>query len=207
MTSYHHGDLRQALIGATDALIAEQGVEAFSLREVARRAGVSPAAPAHHFGDARGLLTAVATAGFEGLTEALEAGNAKGGKDPRKRLLHQGIGYVEYALAHPGKFRLMFSEGLEGADEKLMCSGNAAFLVLEEGVRLAFAIAPGQPLEDEAWTALLALWSVVHGYANLAIAGRLQPCAGEKPLAAFVATSLPAVLEKVITGSVPPAKP
>lgn len=200
MTSYHHGDLRQALIGATDALIAEQGVEAFSLREVARRAGVSPAAPAHHFGDAKGLLTAVATAGFEGLTLALEEGNARGGKDPRARLLQQGIGYVEYALAHPGKFRLMFSEGLEGADEKLMRSGNAAFLVLEEGIRLAFAIAPGKPLEDEAWTALLALWSVVHGYANLAIAGRLEPCAGEKPLAAFVATSLPAVLERVLEG-------
>ncbi len=206
MGAYHHGDLRQALIDATDALIAGEGVEAFSLREVARRAGVSPAAPAHHFGDARGLLTAVATAGFEGLTHALEEGNTRGGKDPRARLMHQGIHYVDFALRHPGKFRLMFSEGLEGADEKLMSSGNSAFLVLEDGVRLAFGIAPGTPLGEEAWTALLALWSVVHGYASLAIAGRLQPCAGEKPLGSFVATSLPAVLEKVLEGC-SPAKP
>ena len=66
---YHHGALRQALIDATEALLAEKGADGFSLREVARRAGVSAAAPAHHFGDASGLLTAVATLGFEGLTK------------------------------------------------------------------------------------------------------------------------------------------
>src|SRR5688572_4310334 len=105
MDSYHHGDLRRALVEATEALLAEKGPEAFSLREVARRAGVSPAAPAHHFGDAGGLLAAVATAGFDGLAAALTAGEAKGGADPRRRLREQGVAYVEFALGHPGRFR------------------------------------------------------------------------------------------------------
>jgi AcrR family transcriptional regulator len=74
---YHHGALREALIEASEALLAERGLEGFSLREVARRSGVSPAAPAHHFGDADGLLAAVATQAFDGLTAALEAGNAR----------------------------------------------------------------------------------------------------------------------------------
>src|SRR5690242_13821494 len=101
--SYHHGALRQALIDATESLLAERGLDGFSLREVARRSGVSPAAPAHHFGDAQGLLTAVATLAFDGLTEALRAGNARGGDDPVARLREQGVGYVGFALRFPGR--------------------------------------------------------------------------------------------------------
>ena len=91
MRTYHHGDLRHALIEATESLLAEKGPEGFSLREVARRAGVSAAAPAHHFGDASGLLTAVATVGFDGLAAALREGEARGGRDPRRRLREQGV--------------------------------------------------------------------------------------------------------------------
>ncbi|MBL4557132.1 MAG: helix-turn-helix transcriptional regulator [Rhodobacteraceae bacterium] len=76
---YHHGDLRAALIDAAKALIAERGVDGFSLRAAARQAGVSAAAPAHHFGDARGLLTAVATGAFDAFTAALIAGADAGG--------------------------------------------------------------------------------------------------------------------------------
>jgi AcrR family transcriptional regulator len=76
---YHHGDLRAALIDAAKALIAERGVDGFSLRAAARRAGVSAAAPAHHFGDVRGLLTAVATGAFDACTAALVAGADAGG--------------------------------------------------------------------------------------------------------------------------------
>src|ERR1700741_2908608 len=82
----HHGALRQALSDATDELLAERGVEGFSLREVARRSGVAPSAPAHYFGDATGLLIAVSTLAFDGLTEALEAGNRRGGDDAVARL-------------------------------------------------------------------------------------------------------------------------
>jgi AcrR family transcriptional regulator len=208
MPRYHHGDLRRALIEATESLLAEKGPEAFSLREVARRAGVSPAAPAHHFADAAGLLTAVATAGFDGLAQALREGEARGGADPRQRLVEQGVGYVQFALRHPGRFRLMFRDALHADDPGLQRSGNAAFGVLEEGVRLAFGIAPGEPLTPEAWTALVGLWSVVHGYAHLTLAGRLDPCAGGRSRKRFVADTLRPVLACAVAGflAAPPAR-
>lgn len=202
--SYHHGDLRQALIDATELLLADKGPEAFSLREVARRAGVSPAAPAHHFGDARGLLTAVGTIGFDGLAAALKEGEARGGRQPQLRLLEQGVAYVEFAMRHPGRFRLMFSDALQGDDPQLECAGNAAFMVLENGVREAFGIAPGKDLPAKAGAALLALWSVVHGFAHLAIAGRFDAVAGKAGRDRFVARELRPVLRGVIEGSVPP---
>jgi AcrR family transcriptional regulator len=202
MHSYHHGDLRQALIDATEALLAETGPESFSLREAARRAGVSPAAPAHHFGDSSGLLTAVATQGFEGLALALREGEARGGADVRARLREQGVAYVEYALRHPGRFRLMFSHVLLRQDAELQRCGNDAFLVLENGVRAAFASKSGAPLSAEAWSAVLGLWSVVHGYAHLAIAGRLDPLEC-KPRGKAAATILRSVLDRVIDGCVP----
>jgi AcrR family transcriptional regulator len=206
MDSYHHGDLRQGLIDATESLLADKGSEGFSLREVARRAGVSPAAPAHHFGDASGLLTAVATIGFDGLASALREGEARGGRDPRRRLREQGIAYVAFAMRFPGRFRLMFRDALRADDPGLQRAGNDAFGVLENGVRAAFAISPGRPLGDKAWTALLALWSTVHGYAHLTIAGRLDSCAGAAGREAFVASTLRPVLDSVVRGSVP-AKP
>ena len=203
MDSYHHGDLRQALIEATESLLAEKGAEGFSLREVARRAGVSPAAPAHHFGDASGLLTAVATLGFDGLASALREGEARGGRDPRRRLREQGRAYVAFAMRFPGRFRLMFRDALRVDDPELQRAGNDAFSVLENGVRAAFAIPPGRPLGDKAWTALLATWSVVHGYAHLTIAGRLDACAGPGGREAFVASTLGPVLDSVVRGCVP----
>jgi AcrR family transcriptional regulator len=101
--AYHHGALRAALIEASESLLAERGLQGFSLREVARRSGVTPAAPAHHFGDAAGLLDTVATSAFDGLTQALEAGNARGGSDPVARLREQGVGLcgVRVALSRP----------------------------------------------------------------------------------------------------------
>ena len=207
MDSYHHGDLRRALVEATEALLAEKGPEAFSLREVARRAGVSPAAPAHHFGDAGGLLAAVATAGFDGLAAALSAGQARGGADPRRRLREQGVAYVEFAMRHPGRFRLMFRDALLSPDPELQRAGNAAFLVLENGVREAFGIATGGELPPAAWTVVIALWSVVHGFAHLAIAGRFDPLCGKRPREKWAQANVREVLAAVIEGCVPEGKP
>ncbi len=174
--AYHHGALREALIEATEGLLAERGTEGFSLREVARRSGVSPAAPAHHFGDAEGLLIAVATHAFEGLTSALQAGNERGGSDPVARLREQGLGYVGFALRHPGRFGLMFRAGARGVrkDEALERSARAAFAVLEDGVRLLLGAPAPRPLTPAHWQALLATWSVVHGFAHLALAGQFD---------------------------------
>src|SRR5689334_3926996 len=96
VSSYHHGDLRRALIDGALEAIAENGVAALSLRDVARRAGVSHAAPAHHFGDKQGLLTAIAIEGFEGLYEVTmaAAGDHVAG----------GLAWIAWALDHPAHY-------------------------------------------------------------------------------------------------------
>ena len=170
--AYHHGALREALIEASESVLAERGLEGFSLREVARRSGVSPAAPAHHFGDADGLLTAVATLAFDGLTAALEAGNVRGGTNPVARMREQGVGYVGFALRYPGRFGLMFRTGPK-KDEALARSAHAAFTALEQGVRDLFAVPAGTPLSPAQRLALISIWSIVHGFAQLASAGQL----------------------------------
>src|ERR1700743_3906264 len=94
--AYHHGDLKDQLVAAAEAIILEGGVEGFTLREAARRAGVSPAAPAHHFKDAKGLLGEVALRGFRDFGEALDAAD-RSSTDPYPRLVSQGFGYVGFA--------------------------------------------------------------------------------------------------------------
>ena len=196
--TYHHGALRQALIDATDALLAERGVQGFSLREVARRSGVSPAAPAHHFGDAQGLLEAVATLAFEGLTAALEAGNARGGNDALARLREQGVEYVAFARKHPGRFGLMFRPGVAHGPD-LERAGHAAFAVLENGVRDLYGVPRGKPLGAAQWEALVGIWSVVHGYAHLALAGRFS-VNGEKASCGRADGAVRAVLQRHLDG-------
>ena len=114
--SYHHGDLPNALRAAGADLLAERGAAGFSLREVARRAGVSHAAPAHHFGDARGLLTSIAIEAFRHLhaqlTEAID-----GVDDPRTRLARTGRAYVELGVRHPGHCAVMFRHDLVDSDD------------------------------------------------------------------------------------------
>jgi AcrR family transcriptional regulator len=172
--AYHHGALRETLIAATESLLTERGAAGFSLREVARRSGVSPAAPAYHFGDAAGLLAAVAKLAFDGLTEALQAGNARGGGDPLERLCEQGVGYVGFALAWPGRFTLMFSADLFCKNQALVDSAHAAYQVLENGIRDLYGLPPGAPLAPAQQHALRGTWSMVHGFAHLLLAGQFD---------------------------------
>src|SRR6201991_3728590 len=126
--AYHHGDLRQKLMAVTEEIILEKGVDGFTLREAARRAGVSPAAPAHHFADARGLLTAVALLGFQEFGEALRKADAAGGSDPERRLQEQGMAYVRFALEHPARFQLMFrEERLDAMDEEFAAVAKQSY--------------------------------------------------------------------------------
>ncbi|MGO4127676.1 TetR/AcrR family transcriptional regulator [Inquilinus sp. YAF38] len=172
---YHHGDLQRALIAATEAILTERGVEGFTLREAARRAGVSAAAPAHHFGSAAGLLTEVALLGFETLTRFLRDGAAEGGEDAAARLRGQGMGYVRFARAHPARFLLMFrKDRLNWEDGRLRAAGQLAFAELEDAVRAYRGIAAGGPLDRAALTTVLAAWSVVHGFAHLALDGKFD---------------------------------
>lgn len=200
--AYHHGDLRRALLDASAALLAERGVAGFSLREVARRAGVSPAAPAHHFGDADGLLTAVATEGFDGLTSALRDGVRRGGRDARARLVGQGVGYVRFAMRHEGAFRLMFRAGERAADPDFMRAAERAYDMLEDGIRAVFGIAAGGELTARARVGVVTLWSLVHGFADLAISGRFSEMAEPGGLDPWVSRALPAALGAAIDGLV-----
>ena len=170
--SYHHGDLRQVLIAAAEALVVERGVDGFTLREAARRAGVSPAAPAHHFKDMRGLLTAVALLGFRDFAEVLEAADRRGGDDPQARLRAQGAAYVAFALQYPGRFLLMFRhDKLDRDDVEFSTTSRRAYRVLENAVRAATGTPTDAALDVDAHGLLLAVWSMVHGFAHLALGG------------------------------------
>jgi AcrR family transcriptional regulator len=168
---YHHGNLRAALIRAADEILAEHGLEGFSLREAARRAGVSPAAPTHHFGSSAGLLSEVAVLGFEELAKHLQVDTAE---TPGRRLQTQGIGYVRFALTHPGRFHLMFRKDRVSAEHvALQEAGSRALALLEQTIRAMRVIPDDQPLDSEARAMLLATWSMVHGFAHLMLDGKL----------------------------------
>jgi len=177
--AYHHGDLADQLVAAAEAIILERGVDGFTLREAARRAGVSPAAPAHHFGDARGLLSEVALRGFQAFGDALEEADKHGGGDPAKRLHAQGLAYVKFALTNPARFQLMFLHGkCDMGYKNLAVVSHRSFLILEGAVRAAYGLASTDPLTDDAHGFLLATWSVVHGFAHLALGGDLDGGSG-----------------------------
>lgn len=161
---YHHGDLRAALLAAGEAELTERGVEGFSLRSVAKRAGVSHAAPAHHFGDVRGLLTALAAEGFRRFQAAMDAQEATT-TDPRERAVRAGLGYLDFALARPALFRLIFSSArTDFTDPDLVSAGDTAYRHL---VGLIDDL--GGDRSDVA-----ALWAMSHGIADLSVGGRLM---------------------------------
>lgn len=190
---YHHGALRAALMRAADDILLERGPEGFSLREAARRAGVSPGAPAHHFGSVAGLLTEVAIDGFTDLTRAMrEAGEAEA--NPAERIRAQGVSYVQFALSFPGRFQLMFRHDLLLAkDERLEDAGKAALAELEGSIR-AYLSGSGPANDQSSRALLLGAWSTVHGFAHLALDGKFEAIAYPHSLADFVSQTLPDVL-------------
>jgi AcrR family transcriptional regulator len=161
---YHHGDLRAALISAALAMIAEQGAANLSLRELARRAGVSHAAPAHHFGDKTGLLTAVAAEGYQLLAEATSAAWQRTGS-----FLEVGVAYVRFAIAHPAHFAVMFQPDLyREADPALTAARTRARAALENPAGATARAISGEPA-----TAGLAGWALMHGLATLWLTGNV----------------------------------
>jgi len=168
---YHHGNLREALLEAAIRLIAEVGPTAFTLREVARRAGVSHNAPYRHFHDRDDLMAAVAAQGFGELTRAMiEA--AAGKSDALERLKCAGLGYVTFALRRPQHFTVMFDAPvLKRKHPDSAAAGEEAFATLLNFVKDCQE-AGRLPSGDLREMALLA-WTMVHGIAKLAITGRL----------------------------------
>lgn len=195
--AYHHGDLRQQLLTVAEQIILERGVDGFTLREAARRAGVSPAAPAHHFKDAKGLLTEVALLGFREFGDALEAADKAGGDDPARRLKEQAHAYVSFALKHPARFQLMFRDDKHDDDnEEFRSAAARSYGILEGAIRAASNIPPGEELSARSYGLLLAAWSMVHGFSYLAL-GRGMRGPGREPLTrdAMLKTLLPLMLE------------
>jgi AcrR family transcriptional regulator len=180
--AYHHGDLRQQLLTVAEQIILERGVDGFTLREAARRAGVSPAAPAHHFKDAKGLLTEVALLGFREFGDALEAADRAGGADPAQRLREQAVAYVNFALQQPARFQLMFRDDKhDDSNAEFKSAAARAYGILESAIRAATNTPPERELTPEGHGLLLAVWSMVHGFSNLALGSGLS-VPGQGPL-------------------------
>jgi AcrR family transcriptional regulator len=167
------GRLGDDLLSAAAALIAERGPQGFSLREVARRARVSEAAPYWHFSSKEALLAAVAEQGFVGLAEAM-AGVHVRVKDPRRQLQELGVAYVRFALAHPSHLRIMFGPEIrdKAAHPSLQAASERAFGLLVAAIveaQRAGRVRAGDP-KDLA----VAAWALVHGLSALIIDGQLK---------------------------------
>ncbi|NEC65502.1 TetR/AcrR family transcriptional regulator [Streptomyces sp. SID9727] len=163
--AYHHGDLRRAVLTAALDVIRTEGPAALSLRDLARRAGVSHAAPAHHFKDRTGLLTAIAAEGYALFADALAAA-----PDLRER----GVAYVRFAATHPAHFQVMFQPDLYRTDDPdLLAAKDRATAELRAGVATV-------PPTDDPRLAGVAAWSLAHGYATLLLSGNLDEAVGDR---------------------------
>ena len=192
--TYHHGDLRAALIQAADDIIAEGGIEAFSLRAAAQRAGVSPGAPAHHFGSAKGLLTEVALLAFERMGRCIEeAGHSD---DVAVDVRALTLAFVTFALDHPGHFRLMFRSDLVNRDDP-----RYPEISIKPGMRLSLAIAAyhGKSEVDlnrfEDAADVFSAMATLHGLAHLVLEGKAAHFFENATSGDFAKKELPKVLE------------
>ena len=197
---YHHGNLRAELVEAAERLLEERGVDGFSLREVARRAGVSPGAPSHHFGDVRGLLTAIAARAFRELASRLERASANANLVRRERIHRQGAAYVRFALAHPARFDLMWRVGLlDPGDDDYHQASARAYRALDRLIRGEDA--PPLDKTDARLAPTMVCWAVVHGFARLALDGTFGTTAAAVNRA--VSNLLPAVVARIEVEATP----
>jgi AcrR family transcriptional regulator len=167
---YHHGDLRDALVRTARKILEKNGLADLSLRRVARVAGVSAAAPYHHFADKQALLNAVAGEGYAALRSEMLARMAKQ-TDPVARLDASGVGYVVFAIENPALFRLMFGgDGKQlSTDAALTKARQLAYGVLQSAVAEQSPDGTADPLT------CLRLWALVHGIAKLILEGGIKP--------------------------------
>lgn len=183
---YHHRNLREALVAAGRALLEERGVRGFTLRECARRAEVSHAAPAHHFASLDDLLAEIAARGFTEAAATMTA-EARRSTDPAGRLVGLGVGYMAFAAAHPMQFRLMFSEERTEAAKV---------------VREAFfaTVADAIPEASEAMKVRMSdfAWATVHGFIGLVLESQIGAAESSRALKARSLAILAAMAETVV---------
>lgn len=182
--TYHHGDLREALIKAGRAILEKDGIDALTLRACARKAGVSHAAPQHHFAGIHDLLADIAATGFEDFVRSLDKA-AAGAPSPVERLKAMGHGYVAFALERPAVYQLMFGVAAPLSSERLRAAKVAAWVQLANLVSEAAG-----PDDTEAKS--MQVWAAVHGFAMLAISQRLPPM-----------VNVPKALKRVVDGLAP----
>jgi AcrR family transcriptional regulator len=200
-STYHHGDLRAALIRAADEIIAESGIEAFTLRSAAKRAGVSPAAPAHHFGSAKGLLTEVALLGYQRVALYLE--KVKDTKDAARNVRALSLAFVRFAVENPGHFRLMFRGDLVNRDDPRYSAASQP-----SGLRLGKAVGAYYGRKDldlkrfEDAALILGGVAAMHGLAHLVLEGKALRFFQGAKAESFLEQELPRVLKEIY-----PARP
>jgi len=202
IVAYHHRDLPAALLAAVESAVGDCGVSGVSLRDVARRAGVSHSAPAHHFGSKAGLLTAFATAGYHLLAESvIKEVAASDAADGAAELAAIGRGYVRFAVGHPAHFEVMFRlDALNPGHAEFAAASEAAYALLTATVERCRAAGRlhGRPPEVVAVSA----WSLVHGLSALWISGRLSERIAEQDPQRLAA----AVSDLFVEAVLPPAR-
>ena len=192
---YHHGELREALVAAGRALLEEKGLRGFTLRECARRASVSHAAPAHHFASIDDLLAEIASRGYRELADAMtaEAGRSRG--DPAARLVGQSVGYMAFAAANPVLFQLMFSrDGNRVETPALAEASRSAYRLQRAAVEAVIPQATGEVKDRMADFA----WASVHGFITLVLEGQLGDADSPRALKARSMSALSTMVEAVV---------
>lgn len=175
---YHHGDLRRALLDAALQLASERGIANFTLREVARLAGVSHNAPYHHFADKAALVEALVVENFELLERDLREAYEQAKGTSLDKLLAAGVAYVRFALQHPAVFRLMFrpelhQHGIENENDPVELAGRESYQILLNATCLAQQ--EGLIAADmDVQLLSIAAWSMVHGLAVLLLDNSVQ---------------------------------
>jgi AcrR family transcriptional regulator len=199
---YHHGALREALLGAAERILDEKGARGLTLRAAARETGASHAAPKNHFGDLSGLLSELAAVGYRRFSaRLLAAANLPEHTPPAARLASIGHAYVDFAVEFPGLFQLMFrSDRLDVNRPALRESMEAATAILADAVGGIGAAGPTATLTLHKAGRMLSAWSIVHGYSMLLLDGRLSRILARLPDGTSASALLDATLSPLEPG-------
>jgi AcrR family transcriptional regulator len=203
-TPYHHGALREALLQAAERVLERDGLAGLTLRAVAREAGVSHAAPTHHFGDLTGLVSELAAIGFRHFNAAMVSA-CDTATTPLARALARPKAYVAYAQAHPGMYGLMFrTERLDYSRPSLHEAAESSFA----GLANAVGAMRQEQISDNALTieqgaAIARAWSMVHGFTMLLLDGRLEDILERLPKGTTAEQLLEAILRSTVAAKFP----
>ena len=201
---YHHGALREALLLAAERVLERDGLAGLTLRVVAREAGVSHAAPTHHFGDLTGLVSELAAIGFRQFDAAMVAAR-NSETHPLMKGLANAKAYVAYALAHPGMYGIMFrTERLDYSRPSLHEAAESSFAGLAKAIgAMRQEQISGDTLTLDQAAAIARAWSMVHGFTMLLLDGRLADILERLPKGTTSEQLLEAMLTSTVAGKPP----